>query len=142
MTSAKLHRNAVEAEKLSHGFDRPLFNDLNLMVEAGERVAIIGENGIGKTTLLRCLAGDLSPKHGKIKWAEKAKIGYFAQDHAADFETNLNLFDWMKQFTQAGDDDQVVRSMLGRLLFSGDDFNKSVKVLSGGEKGHAIFRQP
>ena len=69
-----------------------------------------------------------------MKWAEKAKLGYFAQDHAAEFETNLNLFDWMKQFTQAGDDDQVVRSMLGRLLFSGDDVKKSVKVLSGGEK--------
>ena len=126
----KLHRNAVELEKLSHGYDRPLFNDLSLIVEAGEKVAIIGENGIGKTTLLRCLAGDLSPKHGNVKWAEKANLGYFAQDHASEFDTKLNLFDWMKRFTQAGDDDQVVRSMLGRLLFSGDDFNKTIKVLS------------
>jgi ATPase subunit of ABC transporter with duplicated ATPase domains len=135
----KLHRNAVEVEKLSHGFDKPLFNDFNMMVEAGEKIAIIGENGIGKTTLLRCLAGDLTPKHGKVKWAEKANLGYFAQDHASDFETNLNLFDWMKQFTQKTDDDQIVRSMLGRLLFSGDDFKKSVKVLSGGEKGRMMF---
>ncbi|MEZ0317107.1 MAG: ABC-F family ATPase [Methylophilaceae bacterium] len=135
----KLHRNAVEVQKLSHGFDRPLFNDFDLMVEAGERIAIIGENGVGKTTLLRCLARDLEPKHGVVKWAEKANIGYFAQDHAEDFEKDLNLFDWMKQFTQAGDDDQVVRSMLGRLLFSGDDFHKSVKVLSGGEKGRMMF---
>ena len=135
----KLHRNAVEVEKLGHGFDRPLFNDFSMMVEAGEKIAIIGENGIGKTTLLRCLAGDLTPKHGKVKWAEKAKIGYFAQDHAAEFETDSTLFDWMKRFTQATDDDQVVRSMLGRLLFSGDDFKKSVKVLSGGEKGRMMF---
>jgi ATPase subunit of ABC transporter with duplicated ATPase domains len=135
----KLHRNAVEVEKLSHGFDRILFNDFDLLVEAGEKIAIIGENGIGKTTLLRCLARDLTPKHGNVKWAEKANIGYFAQDHAADFEEDLNLFDWMKQFTQAGDDDQVVRSMLGRLLFSGEDFKKSVKVLSGGEKGRMMF---
>ncbi len=135
----KLHRNAVEVQKLSHGFDRVLFNDFNLLVEAGEKIAIIGENGIGKTTLLRCLAGDLVPNHGTVKWAEKANIGYFAQDHAADFEADLNLFDWMKQFTQAGDDDQVVRSMLGRLLFSGEDFKKSVKVLSGGEKGRMLF---
>ena len=135
----KLHRNAVEVQKLSHGFDRVLFNDINLLVEAGEKIAIIGENGIGKTTLLRCLAGDLVPNHGTVKWAEKANIGYFAQDHAADFEADLNLFDWMKQFTQAGDDDQVVRSMLGRLLFSGEDFKKSVKVLSGGEKGRMMF---
>jgi ATPase subunit of ABC transporter with duplicated ATPase domains len=126
-------------QKLSHGFDRVLFNDFDLLVEAGEKIAIIGENGIGKTTLLRCLAGDLKPNHGTVKWAEKANIGYFAQDHAADFEADLNLFDWMKQFTQAGDDDQVVRSMLGRLLFSGEDFKKSVKVLSGGEKGRMMF---
>ena len=137
----KLHRNAVEVQKLSHGFDRVLFNDFDLLVEAGEKIAIIGENGIGKTTLLRCLAGDLKPNHGTVKWAEKANIGYFAQDHAADFEADLNLFDWMKQFTQAGDDDQVVRSMLGRLLFSGEDFKKSVKVLSGGEKGRMMFGQ-
>jgi ATPase subunit of ABC transporter with duplicated ATPase domains len=135
----KLHRNAVEVEKLSHGFDRVLFNDFDLLVEAGEKIAIIGENGIGKTTLLRCLARDLSPNHGSVKWAEKANIGYFAQDHAEDFEEDLNLFDWMKQFTQAGDDDQVVRSMLGRLLFSGEDIKKSVKVLSGGEKGRMMF---
>jgi len=135
----KLHRQAVEIEKLSHGYDKPLFNDFNLMVDAGEKIAIIGENGIGKTTLLRAIAGDLKPNHGMVKWAEKAKLGYFAQDHAADFDTDLNLFDWMTQFTQAGDDDQVVRSMLGRLLFSGDDFRKSVKVLSGGEKGRMMF---
>lgn len=135
----KLHRNAVELEKLSHGFDVPLFNDLNLMVEAGEKVAIIGENGVGKTTLLRCLAGDLQPKHGRVKWAEKAKIGYFAQDHEYEFEEGEGLFEWMSRFTQAGDDDQVVRSMLGRLLFSGEDSKKSVKVLSGGEKGRMLY---
>ncbi|MBU3644931.1 MAG: ATP-binding cassette domain-containing protein, partial [Candidatus Methylopumilus sp.] len=67
--------------------------------------------------------------------------GYFAQDHAAAFEQDLNLFDWMKQYAQAGDDDQVIRSMLGRLLFPGEDFKKSVKVLSGGEKGRMLFGQ-
>jgi ATPase subunit of ABC transporter with duplicated ATPase domains len=135
----KLHRNAVEVEKLSHGFDHPLFNDFSMMVEAGEKVAIIGENGVGKTTLLRCLAGDLTPNHGKVKWAEKAKLGYFAQDHEYEFENGETLFEWMTRFTQAGDDDQVVRSMLGRLLFSGEDTKKSVKVLSGGEKGRMLY---
>jgi ATPase subunit of ABC transporter with duplicated ATPase domains len=135
----KLHRNAVEVEKLSHGFDRLLFNDFSMMVEAGEKVAIIGENGVGKTTLLRCLAGELTPNHGKVKWAEKAKLGYFAQDHEYEFENGETLFEWMTRFTQAGDDDQVVRSMLGRLLFSGEDTKKSVKVLSGGEKGRMLY---
>jgi len=122
----KLHRNALEVEKLSHGFDKPLFNDFNLMVEAGEKIAIIGENGIGKTTLLRCLAGDLKPNHGSVKWAEKAKLGYFAQDHEYEFEQGESLFDWMTRFTQEGDDDQAVRSMLGRLLFSGEDTKLSL----------------
>jgi len=135
----KLHRNAVELKKLSHGFDKPLFNDVNLIFEAGEKVAIIGENGVGKTTFLRCLAGDLKPKHGEVKWAEKAKLGYFAQDHEYEFEKDENLFDWMAQCRQSNEDDQAVRSMLGRLLFSGEDTKKSVKVLSGGEKGRMLY---
>jgi ATPase subunit of ABC transporter with duplicated ATPase domains len=135
----KLHRNAMEAKKLSHGFDRPLFNDFNLMIEAGEKIAIIGENGAGKTTLLRCLVGDLQANHGEVKWAEKARLGYFAQDHSEMFDTDMPLFDWMKQWTQPGDDDTVVRGMLGRLLFSGDDVKKPVRVLSGGEQGRMLF---
>jgi ATPase subunit of ABC transporter with duplicated ATPase domains len=135
----KLHRQAVEVKNLSKGFDRVLFNDLSLQIEAGERVAIIGENGIGKTTLLRCLANDLAPDHGSVKWAEKANIGYFAQDHAADFSKEMLLGEWMQQWTRATDDDQVVRSMLGRLLFSGDDVKKPVRVLSGGEQGRMLF---
>jgi ATPase subunit of ABC transporter with duplicated ATPase domains len=135
----KLHRQAVEVTKLTKGYDRKLFSGLNLRIEAGERVAIIGENGIGKTTLLRCLAQDLVPDHGTVKWAEKANIGYFAQDHAAEFEADNTLGEWMQQWTRATDDDQVVRSMLGRLLFSGDDIKKPVRVLSGGEKGRMLF---
>ena len=135
----KLYRNAVELKKLSHGFDHILFNDVDMMFEAGEKVAIIGENGIGKTTFLRCLAGDLQPKHGEVKWAEKANIGYFAQDHEYEFEQGEELFEWMSHYRQPGDDDQVVRSMLGRLLFGGDDTKKSVKVLSGGEKGRMLY---
>ena len=135
----KLHRQAVEVKNLSKGFDHVLFSGLNLQIEASERVAIIGENGIGKTTLLRCLAGDLAPDHGSVKWAEKANIGYFAQDHAADFSKDMLLGEWMQQWTRATDDDQVVRSMLGRLLFSGDEIKKPVRVLSGGEQGHMLF---
>jgi ATPase subunit of ABC transporter with duplicated ATPase domains len=135
----KLHRQAVEAEKLSKSYDRKLFSNFNIRIEAGERVAIIGENGVGKTTLLRCLANDLKPDHGTVKWAEKANPGYFAQDHAAEFEADISLSEWMQQWTRATDDDQVLRSMLGRLLFSGDEIKKPVRVLSGGEKGRMIF---
>lgn len=133
----KLHRQAVTLEQVTKGFDHPLFTDLNLQVEAGERIAIIGPNGAGKTTLLRCLYGDLQPDSGTVKWAEQAEIGYFAQDHAADFADNSNLFDWMKQWTKG--DEQLVRGALGRMLFSNDEVKKNVKVLSGGEKGRMLF---
>ncbi|MBE8718954.1 ABC-F family ATPase [Cellvibrio polysaccharolyticus] len=135
----KLHRQAVTLEKVSKQFDgqAPLFSDLNMLVEAGERIAIIGPNGAGKTTLLRCLTGDLPSDTGTIKWAEQAEIGYFAQDHAADFAADDNLFDWMKQWTMG--DEQLVRGALGRMLFSNDDVKKSVKVISGGEQGRMLF---
>lgn len=133
----KLHRQAVTIENLSKAFDRPLFSDLSLTVEAGERVAIIGPNGAGKTTLLRLLMNEIQPDAGSIKWAEQAEIGYFAQDHAADFADDLILFDWMKQWTKG--DEQLVRGALGRMLFSNDEVKKKVKVLSGGEKGRMLF---
>ncbi|HEY6094233.1 MAG TPA: ABC-F family ATPase [Gallionellaceae bacterium] len=135
----KLHRNAVEVQHMAKGFDRMLFSNVNLSVEAGERVAIIGPNGIGKTTLLRCLAGDLTPDTGTVKWAEKAKLGYYAQDHAADFAEDVSMTEWMTDWRGPGDDDQMVRGTLGRLLFSGDEVKKKVKVLSGGEKGRMLF---
>ena len=135
----KLHRVAVEVQKMAKGFDRMLFSNVNFRIDAGEKVAIIGPNGIGKTTLLRCLAGDLAPDTGTIKWAEKAKLGYYAQDHATDFATDKIMMDWMTYWRGPSDDDQVVRGTLGRLLFSGDDVHKKVNVLSGGEQGRMLF---
>jgi len=136
----KLYRLALEVDKLSNGYgEEPLFSNLDLMVEVGERVAVIGPNGIGKSTLLRTLVGDLPPDKGQVKWSENAEIGYFAQDHAADFASDTPLFDWMRQWGKPSDDEQAIRGTLGRLLFSSDEINKSVKVLSGGEQGRMLF---
>ena len=135
----QLHRNVVEIENLSIGYDSPLFDRLDLIIEAGDRVAILGENGVGKTTFIKTLIGEKQPLAGKLKWSENARIGYYAQDHSEDFDSDLNLFDWMKQWGQPGDDDQSIRSVLGKLLFSGDDVKKPVRVLSGGEQGRMLF---
>jgi ATPase subunit of ABC transporter with duplicated ATPase domains len=113
--------------------------NITLNVEAAERIAIIGPNGAGKTTLMRCLAGELHPSAGRIVWVENAQPGYMPQDPQAEFEDKLDLFSWMSQYTGKADDDQIVRATLGRLLFSGDETKKSVKVLSGGEKGRMIY---
>jgi len=135
----KLHRLALELEGLTHGYEAPLFTNLSLMVEAGERIAIIGPNGIGKSTLLRCLTGHLTPNKGNVKWAAQAEVGYVAQDRADDFPEDQSLFEWMGQWKQKSDDEQTLRATLGRLLFSKDDSNKSVKVVSGGEEGRLLF---
>ena len=135
----KLHRLALELEGLSKGFDEDLFTDLSLMVEVGERIAVIGPNGIGKSTLLKCLIGDLAPSAGTVKWSENAEIGYYAQDHTAEFEEHKPLFDWMSQWGKESDDEQVIRGTLGRLLFSQDDIKKPVNVISGGEQGRMLF---
>ena len=134
----KLHRQAVTLDNLSKGFDgKQLFERLSLQVEAGERVAIIGPNGAGKTTLLRLLMGELQADKGNVKWTDSAELGYYAQDHASDFEQDATLFEWMGQWTQGGE--QLVRGTLGRMLFSSDEINKSVKVISGGEQGRMLF---
>ncbi|MEQ1485418.1 ABC-F family ATPase [Methyloglobulus sp.] len=136
----KLFRLALEVEDLSKGYGtEPLFKDLKMMIAVGERVAIIGPNGIGKSTLLRTLVGDLKPDTGKVKWSENSEVGYYAQDHAEDFAENITLIEWMGQWRKESDDDQAIRGTLGRLLFSSDDINKPVKVLSGGEQGRMLF---
>ena len=135
----KLHRLAVEVKGLSKGYGKPLFRKLDIAIEAVQKVAIIGPNGIGKTTLLRCLVGDLKPDAGSAKWTEKARLGYCAQEHSADFAEDVSLTEWMGQWHREGDDDQKVRATLGRLLFSGDEPKKSVKVISGGEEQRMVF---
>jgi len=136
----KLFRNALELQSLTKGFDgEPLFKNVNLLLEVGEKLAIIGPNGIGKSTLLKTLVGELQSDNGTVKWSENARLGYYAQDHAHDFANDLTVFDWMSQWMQEGDDEQAVRSILGRLLFSQDDIKKPAKVLSGGEKGRMLF---
>lgn len=142
----KIHRFVVEVKKISKTYAHSLFKHLSFMLEAGERLAIIGPNGAGKSSLLKALVhhydeklADIQLDEGEIKWAEKVKLGYYPQDHEVYFDSNLSMSDWLAQWLQPGDDEQMVRSILGRLLFSGNEVQKPVNVLSGGEKGRLIF---
>src|ERR1035437_7977519 len=143
----KLHRQAVEVESLAFtypGGDRKIFKDFTFTLNAGDRVAVIGENGVGKSTFLKLLMGDLQAQFGSVKWTEKARRGYYAQDHADDFKSGTNLTDWISEYARSnageGEDlETLIRGTLGRLLFSGDEVRKAVKVISGGEQGRMIF---
>jgi len=138
----KLYRGAITVEKLGFRYpdgDADVLKNVNFSVEAGERVAVIGANGVGKSTLMRLLAGDLKPTTGTVTYVENAEVGYMPQDPTSEFANGESLFDWMSQWTGKADDDQITRATLGRLLFSGDETKKSVKVLSGGEKGRMIY---
>jgi ATPase subunit of ABC transporter with duplicated ATPase domains len=136
----KIQKLALGVKDLDKAYNgTSLFSGLDLNIKAGERLAIIGPNGIGKTTLLRCLVGDLTPNNGIVKWSENAEIGYFAQDHSADFDMDLPLIDWMNQWKPEGHEEQVLRSTLGRMLFAKDEIKKSAKVISGGEQSRMLF---
>ncbi len=136
----KLYRIGLELKGVSKGFDgKTLFENFDLMIPVGERVAVIGPNGIGKTTLLRCLAGDLEPDDGVVKWSENVNLGYYAQDHSADFAVDDTLFDWMAQWKKEEHGEQEIRGNLGRMLFSRNDIEKTVQKLSGGEQGRMLF---
>ena len=136
----RLHRLAVSMNKLSKSYgEHKVFKDVSLHVEAEQRVAIVGTNGIGKTTLLRCIMGELQAEHGKVKWAENAEVAYMPQDNAAAFEQPITVFDWMRARGKPRDDDQAIRATLGRMLFSRDEMAKTVDKLSGGERGRMLF---
>lgn len=136
----KLFRNAAEISGLQGGYDdNTVIRKMDIMIEAGEKVAVIGPNGIGKSTFVKMLAGDLQPSQGEIKWAENASLGYFAQDHEEDFNTSTTILDWMTQWGNENHDEQEIRGILGRLLFGKDDITKPVNVVSGGEKGRLLF---
>ena len=136
----KLHRNAVVLESLSHGFNgETLFTSNDLIFDAGARFAVLGENGVGKTTFLRCLLDQIKPNSGSYKWSENAVIGYCPQDNTLDFDNDMTIFDWMSQWRTPSYDDLRVRGLLGNLLFTEDDFNKKARVCSGGEKNRLLF---
>lgn len=136
-----LYRVVLTAKNLSKSYDlNPVIRNFSITVNSGEKIAIIGTNGVGKTTLLRLLIKELEPDNGTIKWSENADCGYMAQDISRIFDRkDITVLDWMKQYQKSDEDDQSVRSVLGRLLFSANDILKVPKILSGGERNRMMF---
>ncbi|MBV9581252.1 MAG: ABC-F family ATP-binding cassette domain-containing protein [Chloroflexi bacterium] len=119
--------------------ERLVLQDINLVIERGERVALIGPNGAGKSTLLRLLAGKDRPTRGSAALGVGVRPAYFAQDQAEHLDPANTAFDEVYQAAPASWDIQAVRDLLGRFLFRGDEQFKSVATLSGGERSRVAL---
>ena len=127
-------------EGLSKGYgERTLFRDLKMHVRAGDRVALIGDNGTGKSTLLKCLTGDEKPDAGSIRWGTGVDLGYYDQHQAGLNESKTVLDEVWDRFPRM--EQYEVRGALGLFLFTGDDVFAPVNTLSGGEKGRVALTE-
>lgn len=126
-------KTPLSAQSLSKSYGSlEIFTDVDLAIDRGSRVVVLGLNGAGKTTLLRMLAGNTAPDTGRVVYGHGAKIGYFAQEHEI-LDGERTVLENMKSAAPDLDDTRV-RTILGSFLFSGDDVEKPAGVLSGGEK--------
>ena len=128
------------AEGLAKGYgERTLFRDLKLHVRAGDRIALIGDNGTGKSTLLKCLTGEEKPDAGTIRWGTGVDLGYYDQHQAGLHENKTVLDEVWDRFPKL--EQYEVRGALGLFLFTGDDVFEPVSTLSGGEKGRVALTE-
>ena len=132
-------KEILAVEGLSKTVDgRKVLDNVSFRVNKGDKIAFVGEDELAKTTLFKIVMGELEPDEGTYKWGTTITTSYFPLDNSAFFnDCDLNLVDWLAQFTPKipeANTESFKRAFLGRMLFSGDDVFKPVKVLSGGEK--------
>ena len=128
-------KNVIVLEKICY---KNILNDFSLTIYPNDKIALIGYNEIAKTTLLNILAGKIVPDSGKITIGSNIIISYYPKNHEEYFQENINLLEWLRNYSE-NKDETFVRGFLGRMLFSGEDVLKNVSVLSGGEKVRAMF---
>lgn len=129
----KSGKEVVFLENAKIGYDKPLSQKFSLTVLRGQKIAIIGANGLGKSTLIKTIANEMPLLEGNIKMGHKVKVAYFAQEQKEFLEMEKSVFENIKQVNPKITD-QKIRAILGSFLFKSEDINKPIKVLSGGEK--------
>ena len=139
-TRRRTGEDVLIAERLRKGYqDRTLFEELGMHVRAGDRVALIGDNGTGKSTLFKCLIGQEKPEAGLIRWGAGVDIGYYDQHQAGLDESKTILDEVWDKFRRL--EQYEVRGALGQFLFTGDEVFSPVSTLSGGEKGRVALTE-
>src|SRR5208337_1048040 len=111
-----------------------VLNKLDLTVRKGDKIAFAGDNALAKTTLFQILAGELEPDSGSFRWGVTITRSYFPKENSAYFDNDLNLVEWLGQYSPPTEGEHFARGFLGRMLFSGDEAMKKTRVLSGGER--------
>ncbi len=126
--------NILAVENISKTLDgQVMFRDLSFTINKGDKIAFMGSNSLAKTALFQILAGEVSPDSGIVTWGASTNRAYYPAENLKYFDMEGNLIEWLRQYTDNGDP-KFLRSFLGRMLFSGEEALKSVKVLSGGER--------
>ena len=131
----EIGNDLLTVENLSVKIDgETILDNISFILRPGDKTALIGQNDIQTTALIRAIMGDIDYE-GTVKWGVTTSRSYLPKDNSADFAGNESILDWLRQFASKEEDDNTfLRGFLGRMLFSGDEVNKPVNVLSGGEK--------
>jgi len=139
-SATRLGDKVMEIEGLSKSYEHTLFENFSAAIGPGEKVGIIGNNGVGKTTLLRLLCGELEPDAGSVTHGETVDLSVFPQEAMTMLEPKKQAIDWLSKFcTDEQQKETELRSAMGRMLFKGDSVFKPCNVLSGGEKARLIL---
>lgn len=133
-----LQINKIDKSYVEKDQPKKVLNNVRFSVERGEKVGIIGQNGIGKSTLLKVLMNQIEAENADFAWGYESNIGYFSQDHHEIVKEKSTIYNWLLNNCQ-GVDDKTVRAVLGRMLFSKDDVHKTLNNLSGGEAARVLF---
>ena len=135
----RLGKEVISLENINYSIDgKEILKNFNLTLRAEDKIALIGVNEIAKTALLNIISGNIKPDSGTIKIGSTVKIAYYEKNHDKYFETNANLIEWLRGYSEIKEE-SFVRGFLGRMLFSGEESLKKVNVLSGGEKVRCMF---
>ncbi len=132
-------KEILSVKKLSKTVDgKKILNNISFTVLKGDKIAFVGSNSIAKTTLFRILMGEIKYDSGSIEWGKTITKSYFPQDNSEYFKNDETIIEWIRHYYNI-DDETVLRSFLGRMLFSGEDVFKKVPILSGGEKARCML---
>ena len=135
----RLGKEVITLSKINYSKDGvEILKNFSMHLRPGDRIALIGENEIAKTTIFKIITGELKPDSGEIKIGTTVKLSYYPKNHDKYFENNDTLIDWLRNYSE-DKDESFIRGFLGRMLFSGEEALKKVSVLSGGEKVRTMF---